>query len=229
MNFTGEMNCASTDQLHFPKIKTLSKQLGVTINDIISCAITTSLGTLFKEKGDKNTDIQLMIPANIRFQFYPSRNDIKLENKFSSIPVILPLTDSMQSAYSQVAPIMKNIKSKFLMIYASYAFTYIANLGLPKTIPRRILDIATKKITLAFSNVPGPIKPLFYKQKNGLIIKSVWQQGYFIIAGYGGLSICCISFCDSFKITITCDNGILNEEETKKLARYIGDNVKNEI
>ena len=62
-----------------------------------------------------------------------------------------------------------------------------------------------------------------------MIIKSIWQQGYFIIAGYGGLSICAISFCDSFKITLTCDDGILSEDETKKLALYIGNNVKSEI
>ena len=81
-----------------------------------------------------------MIPANIRFQFYPTREEVKLENKFSSIPVILPLTDSMEQAYAKVPQIMKKLKSKFLMIYASYALSLMANLGLPKTIPRRILD-----------------------------------------------------------------------------------------
>jgi len=69
----------------------------------------------------------------------------------------------MESAYDKVSPIMSKLKSKFLMIYASYAVSFWANLGLPKTIPRRIVDQATKKISLAFSNVPGPIKPLYYK------------------------------------------------------------------
>ena len=83
-------------------MKILSKKLGVTINDIVTCAITTALRKLFDKNGDTNKDIQLVIPANIRFEFYPSRDKVKLENKFSAIPLRVPLTDSMKSAYKPV-------------------------------------------------------------------------------------------------------------------------------
>lgn len=44
----------------------------------------------------------MMIPANIRFAFYPTREEVKLENKFAVVPLKVPLTEDMQSAYPQI-------------------------------------------------------------------------------------------------------------------------------
>ena len=57
---------------------------------------------LFKESGDPNQEIQLFVPANIRFKFYHNVEKIKLENKFAVLPVTLPLMDSMSAAYPRV-------------------------------------------------------------------------------------------------------------------------------
>jgi len=100
--FTGQVNCWTSEQLEFMEIKKLSKSMGVTINDLVMCAITTSLGKIFKEKKDPAEKIQILIPANIRFAFYPTREDVKLENKFAGIPLQVPLTQDMQSAYPQI-------------------------------------------------------------------------------------------------------------------------------
>jgi len=54
---TGEMNCSCTGQLRLGDIKLLSKKLGVTINDIVTCSITTALSTIFKEMGDNSESI----------------------------------------------------------------------------------------------------------------------------------------------------------------------------
>lgn len=83
-------------------MKALSKKLGVTINDIVTSALTCSMNTIFKEKGDKSKDFKLVIPANIRFSFYPSPEKVKLENKFAAIPLTVPLTQDMASSYSQI-------------------------------------------------------------------------------------------------------------------------------
>ena len=40
-----------------------------------------------------------MIPANIRFKFYEKREDVVLENKFSCMPIRMPLAESMDQAY----------------------------------------------------------------------------------------------------------------------------------
>ena len=44
----------------------------------------------------------MVIPANVRFEFYPTREAVKLENKFASIPVRLPLFKNMKDAYTSV-------------------------------------------------------------------------------------------------------------------------------
>jgi hypothetical protein len=48
------------------------------------------------------------------------------------------------------------------------------NAILPKTITRQFLDQASKKFTLGFSNTPGAIKPLYFLDKDGNKIYSIW-------------------------------------------------------
>ena len=64
---TGEMNCSCTGVLKMNEMKDLSKKLGVTINDIVTCSISTSINTIFKGRGDNNESIQIVIPGNVRF------------------------------------------------------------------------------------------------------------------------------------------------------------------
>lgn len=96
---SGELNVASSRLIDFRLLKGLSKKIGVTINDIVTSSLTTSFNKIFKEKGDTSKDFNIVLPANIRFKFYPTPDDIVLENKFAAIPLNLPLTSTMQEAY----------------------------------------------------------------------------------------------------------------------------------
>jgi len=40
-----------------------------------------------------------MIPANIRYSIYKDKESIKLENKFSAIPLKVPLVANMKNGY----------------------------------------------------------------------------------------------------------------------------------
>lgn len=53
------MNCDCCEDFKFKEVKDLSKKIGggVTINDFVASAITTSLRKLFKENGDDNDSI----------------------------------------------------------------------------------------------------------------------------------------------------------------------------
>lgn len=77
----------------------MSKTIGVTINDIVVSSLSTSMNKIFKEKKDASKDFKLVIPANIRFKFYPTPEEVKLENKFAAIPLKVPLCKDMESAY----------------------------------------------------------------------------------------------------------------------------------
>jgi hypothetical protein len=49
---SGVKNCASSEELTLSKVKLLSKQLGVTINDLMTSSISIGLSGLFEENGD---------------------------------------------------------------------------------------------------------------------------------------------------------------------------------
>jgi hypothetical protein len=165
-NLSGTTNCTSGSNLKMADIKALSKKLGVTINDLVSSAISISLKRILKEHGDEPKEVQICIPANVRFEFYPTREDVKLENKFAAIPVMLPLFENMPEAYKTIQNLMKKrVKDNYLAVYASYASAFYSNMILPRTISRRVVDEVTPKFLLAFSNVAGPIKPLYYENE----------------------------------------------------------------
>jgi len=69
--------------------------LNVPINDIVTSALSTAMHKVFEDNKDKSKDIGIIIPANIRFEFYKSREHIKMENKFSVLPMRIPLVKEM--------------------------------------------------------------------------------------------------------------------------------------
>jgi len=172
------------------------------------------------------------VPASVRFEFYPKREDVKLENKFSAIQVILPLSDTMEQAYPKIKIACTKLKGgffNFLMTYGTYALTFYSNSVFPKSITRRFVDGVSASFTMGFSNLPGPIKPLYYdnvdKTKKYYAVAS---HTYIVVSGYVGVGIICMSFCDSFKLTITSDNSILSKENNRKLIKYIEDALRGE-
>lgn len=100
---SGTVNVCSTQMpLDLLQIKRTCKYLNVTINDFVLCAYTTALNMILKEQKDFSKDIQIAMPANIRFQLYPNRESVKLENKFSAMSMTVPLTDSMENSYDEI-------------------------------------------------------------------------------------------------------------------------------
>jgi hypothetical protein len=55
-------------------------------------AITTAFQKIFRDAGDASTEIGLILPASVRFKFYPTREAIKMENKFAAMCLKVPLT-----------------------------------------------------------------------------------------------------------------------------------------
>jgi len=95
VKMTGLINVASSPVIEFPKVKKLSKQLGITINDVAMSAISVAIKNMFLKNSDKNNRIKIVIPANIRFSLYPTRDSVKIENKFAALAFTIPLCKSM--------------------------------------------------------------------------------------------------------------------------------------
>ena len=105
---SGKMNVITSPNLDLAELKKMSKAKGVTINDVVLSAFMTTLHSMLeeaeqakplKERQPLPKSLQVIMPANIRFSFYESREKIKLENKFAAIPLVVPLTSSMETAY----------------------------------------------------------------------------------------------------------------------------------
>ena len=99
---TGKISISSAEGINMDEMKEFSKKIGISINDLVLCAMTTALNTIFKENNDPVTEFQIAIPANIRFSFYPTKEDVKLENKFAAIPLTVPVTDRMETSYGKI-------------------------------------------------------------------------------------------------------------------------------
>ena len=128
---TGTINCCSSKMMEMPKIKDLSKKLGITVNDLLVSATGAALKDYLKLAGDKvgsmpdnEAQINVMIPANIRFKLYPTKEAVKAENKFACIPMVIPLVSNMQDAYQPISKATKKLKNAFSKIYAVYAGTF---------------------------------------------------------------------------------------------------------
>jgi hypothetical protein len=64
----------------------------VTINDLVTSCLSSTIKQYFEMKGDKNTkEIHICIPANIRYKHYETIDEIKMENKFAPVDLIIPL------------------------------------------------------------------------------------------------------------------------------------------
>ena len=71
------------------------------------------------------------MPGNIRFGFYQKREDVKMENKFTAMPLLVPLTKDMTSAYKQIKPITNSIKGSIGFMYGIYAISLWSSVLLP--------------------------------------------------------------------------------------------------
>lgn len=75
-----------------------------------------------------------MLPANVRFKWYNTRADIKLENKYAPLPIILPLIKNMEDAYEPISKVTKKLKNIMGYIYSSYVVAYTSSMCLARYI-----------------------------------------------------------------------------------------------
>ena len=107
------MNIHTPKLIDFRLLKALSKTIKVSINDIVMSSLSTSMKKFFSDVKDESKSINISIPANIRFKFYPTPEEVKLENKFAAIPLVIPLAPSMEEAYPLIKKASRHIKNSF--------------------------------------------------------------------------------------------------------------------
>lgn len=171
-----------------------------------------------KHGDTKTNEISICIPANIRYRHYETLEELKLENKFAPVAVVIPLKADLKESLSEVPKETSQIKKKFSQVYAMYSLSYFSAMFCPAFLNSIILDSGSLPYTLAFSNVPGLLKPVPF---NGS--KSKKDFGYFIPGGKAGIGICAVSYCEHFKITCLLDTSL--KADPKEIIELIEINI----
>lgn len=101
-------------------LKKISKKLKCTINDLLTLAISMAYSQL-EETG--HTSYSLMIPANMRIDNYQSESEVKLENKFTVVPMKIPLCNPTEKIETNVRKIKEStflLKQQMALGYCFY-------------------------------------------------------------------------------------------------------------
>merc|ERR1712166_1113112 len=144
---TGNISISSTAGIDLAAMKEFSKKMGISINDFVLCALTTTLNTIFKENNDPVEEFKIVIPANIRFKFYPTKEEVKLENKFAAIPLTVPTTDKMETSYGKIKRVTGQLRGSLGLIYAVYALSFWSTMLTPRAAVLNTIETMSAKFT----------------------------------------------------------------------------------
>jgi len=160
---TGVKNVALGKKTELAPVKEACKKLGVTVNDMMTCALSIALKRYFISVGDEQTSsCKIAMPVNIRWKPYNTFESVKLENKFAPIAVEIPLLSDPERALPAVYSVTSNMKSKFAEIYATYVGILMMGNIAPASLIAKLNDMVSMSPTLAFSNMPGILTPIHF-------------------------------------------------------------------
>lgn len=205
---TGKKHCVYSEKISFNDVKTSSRTLNCSINDLIMFSLSNALATYFKRQGDEKTkNVSIMVPANIRWSMYKTFEAVKLENKFAPIPMTIPLETEPDKTIPKIKKVTKKMKSDFAVTYCMYLFARITGKLLPHAVNNFIQNEGSKSYTIGFSNSPGFLKEMKFGD-----VPCKRMFGQVIPGGCLGVLLLVQSYNDHFTVTLTADSGIMTRE-----------------
>lgn len=120
----------------------------------------------------------------------------------------IPLESDINRSLVEVHKVTSRLRNGFGEVYAAYAAAWYSGMFSPNWLLSLFSIFSTKPYTLAFSNLPGLLKPIVFDGR-----KSIKMQNYMIPAGVTGIGISCLSYVDYFKIGMVVDDSIMKEPQ----------------
>ncbi len=96
----------------------------------------------------------------------------------------IPLESDINRSLVEVQKVTSRLRNAFGEVYAAYAAAWFSGMFVPKWLLFLFSIFSTKPYTLAFSNLPGLLKPIVFDGR-----KSIKMQTYLIPAGVTGIGI----------------------------------------
>lgn len=160
---TGNKVVAWTAPLPLAEVKTVSKALGCSVNDVLLACVAGAFRAHLLDQLDPRDDAQAglraLVPVNLRHSS-AARQGARLGNRFGLVPVLLPigLSDPVQRVL-EVQRRMNALKGGTLPA-VSMALLGAAGL-MPRFVQQQLLGHLAAKATAVMTNVPGPQKTLY--------------------------------------------------------------------
>ena len=216
---TGVTVMGKPQAFQLDNIKTISKKLGITINDLIVSIISITIRKMTKTIDD----ICIMIPIG-NSKAPKKLEDVKLHNTTLGIVTPIPLINHIEE-HKKISNVMRKMLGKKFIAEMSFYLSYALSELLPFFIMLKIGYKIYQPIDAAITNVPGPTETIYY---NGCKVKSLLP---FSSIGMNKIFIVVFSYCNSISITPNFDkiqnlsvdkfNEILNEEVEKLNICYL--------
>jgi len=149
---------AWADPLPFDEVRTISKVLGCTINDVLMATAAGAIGSYLRSLGE-DTDglcIRATVPVNLRD---PS-DGTTLGNRFGLVFLDLPvgIRDPLQRLRS-VRAAMNELKQSYQPVLLLGLMAALGILG--EKAEELAVELLSRKASLVASNVPGPQRQLY--------------------------------------------------------------------
>ena len=114
-----------------------------------------------------------------------------MENKFAPMSLKIPLVTSHEEALKKIKPITSKMRKEFQVTYATYVLAMCMGYFMPAWLVKISADVLTRPQTIAFSNIPGILRPISYKGT-----ETIGQHTTFIAMGRCAITICLMSYCN---------------------------------
>lgn len=216
---SGEKKLAIGKKFPIDDLKRSAKDLGVSINDICSAALSAGITDYLRSKGDDTSGpMTALIPVNLRKEKVRRPEDVVLQNNFIIVLVELMIGEPLEKEIKRLSALMNKAKKSIQPLATMFLQQIIINF-FPLFITRPLMDYTASKSTLAFSNVPGFKSHL---RVNGCKANSVIF--FTPCMSKIGLGISMISHVDHFRIGVSADKLCL--EDVDVLLEKIEHNIQ---
>eukprot|EP00124_Ichthyophonus_hoferi_P001228 Ihof_evm8s59 gene=Ihof_evmTU8s59 len=195
----GSRQVATSPSIDLAVVKDIKNALGVTINDVLMAALAGTLSRYMAKKGASKVDPQIrtmclinMRPANRRYEMV---QNIKLENRWNFLPIVLPMcqSDVLERLYIAHRRCLDAKNSPSAAV--AYTVNQLAGKVLSEEAYCEATYSAFNKCTTVFSNVQGPpeeVSLLGQKVKNLVFYANSLTGTVFGLVSYNnkvGLSV----------------------------------------
>ena len=206
---------AWAEPLNLHEVKTISKALGGSVNDVLLAAVAGALRDYLVEQGDavpEDLQVRALIPVNLRSLEKAAR----LGNFFGLVFLSLPvgIANPLERVY-EVRRRMNELKESYQPILA---LGLLGTVGMgPNMLQQPLLDILSSKASAVMTNVPGPREPIYL---GGARVAEMmfWVPQ----SGQIGLGVSILSYNNRVHFGLVADRKLVDDPEAV-ISRFAGE------